>query len=63
MQRVTITSVRYHTFYHTRYHTFSLSSTWFGGYLQRVTTRCRQIFLKMYIDIFLKKLTVTRCGA
>ena len=69
MQRVTITSTRYHT----RYRTFSLSLTWIGynatryqnfnvllhalpyifsqssmdwGYLQRDTTRCRQMYKK-----------------
>ena len=42
------------------YHTFPLSLAWFGGYLQRVTTRYRQTYKKMYINILLKKLTVTR---
>ena len=42
MERITVTS----TGYHMRYYTFSLSLAWFGGYLQRVTTRCRQIYLK-----------------
>ena len=32
------------TRYHTPYRTFSLSLVWFGGYLQRVTTRYRQFF-------------------
>ena len=49
MQRVIITS----TCYHTGYHTFSLSLAWFGGYLQRVTTRYRQMY-KRYI-LMLKK--------
>ena len=34
------------TCYHTRFHTFSLSLAWFGGYLERVTMRYRQFFLK-----------------
>ena len=42
MERVTITL----TCYHTRFRTFSLSLAWFGGYLQRVTTRYRQFFKK-----------------
>ena len=42
MERITITSMHYHM----RYHTFSLSLVWFGGYLQRVTTRYRQIYKK-----------------
>ena len=78
MQRVTITSTRYHTHYHTfslsltcighnakRYHNFNVllhvlpysfskfSMVW--AYLQRVTTRYRQIYKKIYINIFLKK--------
>ena len=52
MQRVIITSTRYHR----RYHTFSLSLAWFWGYLQRVTTRYRQIYKKIYINTFLKKI-------
>ena len=56
MERITVTS----TGYHMRYYTFSLSLAWFGGYLQRVTTRCRQIYLKNVYQHFLKKLTVTR---
>ena len=46
--------------YHMRYDTFSLSLAWFGDYLQRFTTRYRQIYEKMYTNSFLKKLTVTR---
>ena len=82
MQRVTITSTRYDTRYHTfslsltcidhnakRYHNFNVllhvlpysfskfSMVW--AYLQRVTTRYRQIYKKIYINIFLKKMTVT----
>ena len=56
MQPVTITS----TCYHTRYHTFSLSLAWFGAIcntLQRVTVK---FIKKMYINIFFKKLMVTR---
>ena len=30
MQRITITSTRYHTRYHTRYRTFSLNLKWVG---------------------------------
>ena len=30
------------------------------GYLQRITTRYRQIYKKIYINIVLKKITVTR---
>ena len=56
MERITITS----THYHMRCHTFSLSLAWFGGYLQWVTTRYRQIYKKMYIKTFLEKLVVTR---
>ena len=56
MQRVTITS----TCYHMRYHTFSLSLAWSGGYLERITMRYSQIYKKIHINIFLKKLTVTR---
>ena len=90
MQRVTITSTRYHTRYDMRYHTRSLSLTWIGhnaklyhnfnvllhvlpyifskfsmvwGYLQRVTTRYHQIYKKIYINIFFKKMTVTRGNA
>ena len=55
MERITVTS----TGYHMRYYTFSLSLAWFGGYLQRVITRCRQIYFKKCISIFFK-LTVTR---
>ena len=56
MQRIAITS----TCYHMRYHTFSLRLAWSGSYLERITTRYSQIYKKMYINIFLKKLTVTR---
>ena len=56
MERITITSTRYHM----RYHIFSLSLGWFGGYLQRVTTHYGQIYKKMYIKTFLEKLVVTR---
>ena len=90
MQRVTITSTRYHTRYHTRYNTFSLSLTWIGhnakcyhnfnvllhalpyifskfsmvrGYLQRITTRYHQIYKKVYINTFLKKMMVARSNA
>ena len=56
MERITVTS----TGYHMRYYTFSLSLAWFGGYLQRVTTRYRQIYFKNVYQYFLKKLTVTR---
>ena len=56
MQNVTITSMCYFT----RYHTFSLSLAWFGAIwnaLPRVTIK----FIKnIYINIFLKKMTVTR---
>ena len=34
------------TCYHTSYCKFSFSLAWFGGYLQRVTTRYRQFFKK-----------------
>ena len=44
------------TYYHTRFRTFSLSLAWFGGYLQRVTTRYRQFFSKkILIYIFFNK--------
>ena len=57
MERITTVSMRYHM----RYHTFSPSLAWFGGYLQQATTRYRQIYKKkMYNNVFLKKLTVTR---
>ena len=54
MERITTVSMRYYT--------FSLSLAWFGGYLQQVTTRYRQIYKKkqMYNNVFFKKLTVTR---
>ena len=48
MERITITS----THYHMRYYTFSLSSAWFWGYLLQVNLRYRQIYKKMYINIF-----------
>ena len=35
IQRITITSTRYHTRYHMRYHTFSLSLTWIGHKAKR----------------------------
>ena len=54
MERITITSMRYHMCYHT----FCLSLAWFGGYWQRVTTPYRQIYKKKYY--FFKKMTVTR---
>ena len=57
MQRVTKNS----TSYHMRYDTFSLSLAWFWGYLQWLATRYCQIYKKkMYINTFLKKLTVMR---
>ena len=40
------------TRYHTHYRTFSFSLAWFGGYLQQITTRYHQIYIKMYINIF-----------
>ena len=43
---------------HTLLYIFSqFSMVW--GYLQRVTTRYHQIYKKIYINIFLKILTVT----
>ena len=54
MQSITIAS----TYYHMQFDTFLLIVAWFWGYLQRVTMRYRQIFLKMYINIFFLKLTV-----
>ena len=39
MEYITITSTRYHMCYYL----FSLSLAWFGGYLQRFTTRYIQI--------------------
>ena len=61
MQRVTITSMRYHMRYHTRSHcSFSLSLAWFGAIcieLLRVTVK----FIKNIYYIIFKKLTVTRC--
>ena len=56
MEHIIITSMHCHL----RFHTFFLSVALFGGYLQRATTRYRQIYKKMYINIFKKKLTVTR---
>ena len=56
-----------------RYHNFSVllhvlpyifckfSMVW--GYLQHVTTRYHQIYKKIYINIFLKKMTVTHGNA
>ena len=58
MQNVTITSMCYFT----RYHIFSLSLVWFGAIsnaLPRVTIK----FIKIYILIFKKKMTVTRGNA
>ena len=59
MKNVTITSMCYFT----RYHTFYLSLAWFGAIcnaLPRVTIK----FIKnIYINIFLKKMTVTRGNA
>ena len=52
MQHVAITSKRYRT----HYRTFSLSLAWFGGYLQRLATRYRQVYKKVNINIFLKKI-------
>ena len=42
MHRVNISSTRYHTCYFTVF----VSLAGFEGYLQRVTTRYRQIYLK-----------------
>ena len=56
MQNVTLTS----TCYFTRYHIFSLSLAWFGvicNALPRVTIK---FIKKIYINIFLKEMTVTR---
>ena len=58
MQNVTITSMCYFACYHT----FSLSLAWFGAIcnaLPRVTIK----FIKKYILIFFKKMTVTRGNA
>ena len=52
MQHVAITSKRYRT----HYRTFSLSLAWFGGYLQRLATRYRQVYKKVNINIFFKKI-------
>ena len=48
MQNVAIISMCYFMCYHT----VSLSLSWFGRY--------RQIYKKIYINIFLKKMTVTQ---
>ena len=57
MQRVIITSACYYI----RYHTFSLRLAWFACYLRRVTTRYRQIYKKIYINI--KKIIImVMCG-
>ena len=56
MERVTITS----TCSHARYRTFSLIVAWFGGYLQRVTTRYHHFFKKILIYIFFINFTLTR---
>ena len=50
MERVTITL----TYYHTCYRTFSSSLAWFGGSLQRVTTRYRHFFKKNINNFFYK---------
>ena len=42
MERIAITKTRYRMCYHT----FSLILAWFGGYLQRVTTRYHDIYKK-----------------
>ena len=56
MERITITS----THYHMRHHPFSLTLVWFGGDLQWATTRHHQIYQTMFINIFFKKMTLTR---
>ena len=57
MERITITSTRYHM----HYDTFFLSLAWFGGYWQRIITCYTVKFIKkVYINIFLEKLTAVR---
>ena len=48
--------MHYHNFneLNMHYYTFSLSLAWLGGYFQRVTTHYRQIYKKMFINIFKK---------
>ena len=55
MQHVSITTIRYHT----HYRSFSISLARFGGYLQRLPHVTIKFIKKMYINIFLKKLTIT----
>ena len=56
MQRVTITS----THYHTRYCKFSPSLAWFGAISNSIPSVTFKYIKKTYINIFSKKLTVTR---
>ena len=42
--------------YHTHYRTFSLRFSWFWGNLQRVTMRYLEIYKKIYIYQFFKKI-------
>ena len=57
MQRITITL----TCYYMRYHTFSFSLAWFGVICNALPRVSVTFTKKMYISIFFKKLTVTRC--
>ena len=56
MQCVTTTS----TCYHTRYRTFSLSLVWFGAFWNALPCVTVKFIKKMYINIFSKKVKVTR---
>ena len=49
MERINITSTRYHM----RYQTFSLNLAWFGGYLQRLPRVIVKLIKKVYY--FFKK--------
>ena len=59
MQNVTITSMCYFTCYHT----FSLSLAWFGAICNALPRVTIKFIKKIYINIFFKKMTVTRGNA
>ena len=59
MQNVAVTS----TCYFTCYHTFSLSLTWFGAICNALPRITLKFIKKIYINLFLKKMTVTRGNA
>ena len=42
-----------------RYRIFSVTLVWFGSYFQRVSKPYRQVYKKMNVNIFFKKMMVT----